>query len=203
MARLAAPAKHHLIKHSLRVFLQMDLDHSNLTLEVRRSPRAKYMRLTMHADGVLVVTAPMRAAQEAVQDFIAKNRAWVEKTFLYFLKHPRRVVPKSSRREYVAHKEKARALVHERIAHFNQHYGFTVGKVAVRMQKSRWGSCSRAGNLNFNYKLVFLPPQLVDYIVVHELCHLKEFNHSPRFWALVAEVLPNHRALRKELRTGL
>ena len=105
-----------------------------------------------------------------------------------------------SRREYLKYKEVARALVHERLAYFNQFYKFNFKRISIRNQKARWGSCSRQGNLNFNYKIVLLPPHLADYLVIHELCHLGEFNHSIRFWNLVAQTLPNHRALRVELK---
>jgi predicted metal-dependent hydrolase len=105
-----------------------------------------------------------------------------------------------NRRQYLAVKEDARRLVRERIAHFNGGYGFAVGKVFIKNHKSRWGSCSQKGNLNFNYKIALLPPELADYIVVHELCHLREFNHSPRFWRLVEEAIPDHLARRKALR---
>ena len=103
-------------------------------------------------------------------------------------------------KKYLAHKEAARRLVHAKIAQFNAHYGFTILRVAVRDQKSRWGSCSKKGNLNFNYRLALLPEPLVDYVIVHELCHLAEFNHSPQFWARVAEMIPDYRARRAELK---
>ncbi|HVY72714.1 MAG TPA: M48 family metallopeptidase [Candidatus Paceibacterota bacterium] len=105
-----------------------------------------------------------------------------------------------NRKNYLKHKELARVLVHARILYFNQFYNVPLRKIFIKNHKSRWGSCSEKGNLNFNYKLAFLPPHLVDYIVVHELCHLHHFNHSPSFWALVAQTLPNHKALRLELR---
>ena len=105
-----------------------------------------------------------------------------------------------NRRQYLALREDARSLVKERIAHFNAHYNHRVGKIFIKNHKSRWGSCSEKGNLNFNYKIALLPPRIVDYIVVHELCHLREFNHSPRFWALVAETIPDHAARRAQLR---
>ena len=101
---------------------------------------------------------------------------------------------------YKRSKEKTRALVHERLEYFNQFYNFTYNRVAIRDQRSRWGSCSQKGNLNFNYKILFLPPPLQDYIIVHELCHLKEFNHSRRFWALVEQTIPNRQELRQELK---
>lgn len=105
-----------------------------------------------------------------------------------------------NRRQYVKLQEETRRLVRERIAHFNAHYRVPVGKVFIKNHKSRWGSCSERGNLNFNYKLLLLPPEVADYIIVHELCHLREFNHSSQFWALVAQTLPHHQALRRTLR---
>jgi predicted metal-dependent hydrolase len=86
------------------------------------------------------------------------------------------------------------------LAHYGELHGIKVGKIAIRNQKSRWGSCSKKGNLNFNYKLVFLSPELRDYVIVHEICHIKEFNHGEGFWSLVAEAVPDHRELRKQLK---
>jgi predicted metal-dependent hydrolase len=105
-----------------------------------------------------------------------------------------------SRRDYLRYKEAARALVHARLAHWNASYKLPLKKVFIKNHKSRWGSCSERGNLNFSYRVLFLPPELCDYIIVHELSHLKHFNHSPAFWAHVSRALPNYLALRKELR---
>lgn len=105
-----------------------------------------------------------------------------------------------SRLQYLRHKEKTRRLVHSRLAFFNQHYGLAWRRVAIKDQRSRWGSCSVRANLNFNYRLIFLPLELVDYVVVHELCHLREMNHGPAFWALVAETVPDWKRLRRELK---
>lgn len=105
-----------------------------------------------------------------------------------------------SRKQYLEHKEAARTLIEERVRHFNFHYKLPVGKIAIRNQKSRWGSCSRKGNLNFNYKLLSLSPEERDYVIVHEICHIKEFNHGRGFWALVGETVPNYRELRKNLK---
>ena len=104
-------------------------------------------------------------------------------------------------KRYVAHKEAARALIHARLEALNAHYNFAYNRVAIRDQKSRWGSCSKKCNLNFNYRLIFLSPHLRDYVIVHELCHLQEFNHSPAFWRLLERAVPAYRACRKELRT--
>jgi predicted metal-dependent hydrolase len=98
------------------------------------------------------------------------------------------------------HQAAARLLIHERLAHFAPLCCVTYTRVAVRNQRRRWGSCSSLGNLNFNYRLIFLPRHLCDYVIVHELCHLKELNHGPNFWAEVAKVLPEYLALEAELR---
>ncbi len=103
------------------------------------------------------------------------------------------------RSHYLRHKEAARAVVHARIAHYVAQGESAPKAVRIRNVRSRWGSCSQKGNLNFHYKIAFLPPHLVDYVVVHELCHLREFNHSARFWALVAARLPDWKARKREL----
>ena len=103
--------------------------------------------------------------------------------------------------QYKKYKEQARVVIHARLSHFNAYYRLPLRKVFVKSLKSRWGSCSERGNLNFNYLLYFLPPEVQDYLVVHELCHLREFNHSPRFWALVEATIPEYRARRAQLRT--
>lgn len=112
----------------------------------------------------------------------------------------RRRRPPLAPARYLALKEHARTFVRDRIALLNAPYGFRFNRIAIRNTRSRWGSCSKKGNLNFNYKIVLLPERLADYIIVHELCHLQELNHSPRFWALVARTFPDYRSLRTELR---
>ena len=97
----------------------------------------------------------------------------------------------------------ARALerIRQRIGHYAPLIGVQPNRVTVRDQKSRWGSCSSRHNLNFNWKLIMAPPQVLDYVVIHELCHMKEFSHSPRFWALVERYMPDYGAWKKWLRT--
>lgn len=105
-----------------------------------------------------------------------------------------------SKKNFAEHKHRAEILVKERILHWNKLYHFSYNKITIRNQKSRWGSCSKKGSLNFNYRLVFLPGHLADYIIVHELCHLGEFNHSKAFWTLVGQAIPDYRKCRAELR---
>lgn len=101
---------------------------------------------------------------------------------------------------YQTHKEAARTLIHARLEYFNQWYGLSYKRVAIRDQKRCWGSCSSKGNLNFSYKLLFLPPCLRDYVVLHELCHLAVLNHSASFWTKVEEVMPDCRRRAQTLR---
>lgn len=98
------------------------------------------------------------------------------------------------------YRKKAEEVIRDRLEHFNAHYGFRFNRVAFRDQKSRWGSCSRLRNLNFNWRLIMAPIEVIDYVVVHELCHLAQMNHSPRFWALVERTMPNHKTHRRWLR---
>ena len=103
-------------------------------------------------------------------------------------------------KHYVQHKELARTFVCERVEVFAREHGFAYKRISIRNTRRSWGSCSELGNLNFNYKVIFLPEVLAEYIIVHELCHLWEFNHSARFWAHVEAILPDYRARRKLLR---
>lgn len=119
---------------------------------------------------------------------------------MWKLKKQRRRRASSVIKHYLAHKEAARELILARLAHYNQHYQLKWNRVAIRNQRRCWGSCSSQKNLNFSYKLLLLPPHLCDYIVVHELCHLKEMNHGPQFWALVAETVPEYKQRVAELK---
>jgi predicted metal-dependent hydrolase len=111
----------------------------------------------------------------------------------------RRASPKSQE-QFARFKEEARVLVHAQLKRFNEHYHYKLNKIFIKNSRSRWGSCSSKGNLNFNYRIVFLRPELQEYLVVHELCHLGAFNHSPAFWARVAETVPEYKKLRREIR---
>lgn len=112
-----------------------------------------------------------------------------------------RRVRTNSKGDFLTHKDMAYEIVRSRLEYFNQFYNFKYNKITIRNQISRWGSCSKKGNLNFNYRIALLKPELADYIVVHELCHLGEFNHSKNFWDLVEKTLPDWRKLRSELKS--
>jgi predicted metal-dependent hydrolase len=103
-------------------------------------------------------------------------------------------------KHYVVHREHTRELIHARLEHYNRHYALAWNRVAIRNQRRCWGSCTSLKNLNFSYKILFLPEHLQDYIVVHELCHLQELNHGKDFWALVAQQIPEYKSHIAELR---
>jgi len=116
---------------------------------------------------------------------------------------PRRTKRKSVSnvtKAYLRHKPLARKIIKERVDFYVTTHGFVYKRIAIRNQRRSWGSCSSLGNLNFSYKLLFLPPCLRDYIVVHELCHLRELNHSKNYWAEVASIMPDYQERIRELR---
>ena len=157
---------------------------------LRRSWRVRQLRIAVHHDGRVVVTVPVRVSAQAAGQFLREKAEWVKQKLEYFRK---------SSQDFQRNKELARQLVMERIKFFNRFYGFRFNQVRIRNQKTRWGSCSTLGNLNFNYKIVDLPKRMADYIIVHELCHLKQMNHSPKFWKLVAQTIPDYREIKKGL----
>jgi len=125
---------------------------------------------------------------------------------MYWFRRRRRRAS-SITQHYLVHRELARSVIHERLRLYNQHYKLSWNRVSIRNQRRCWGSCTSLKNLNFSYKLYFLPVELVDYIVVHELCHLSELNHGPQFWQLVAEQIPDYKdrivALRRIEQGGM
>jgi len=170
--------------------------------ELKQSSRSRRMRLAVYPGGRFVVSIPKRMDERHVEKFLLEKAEWIlGKIDAMKKKTPVEKKP-ISKLELKRLKVVALELVHRRLEYFNDYYKFTYHNVSIRNQKTRWGSCSRKGNLNFNVKIAMLPPHLADYIIVHELCHLKEMNHGSRFWKLVALTFPEHKELRKELRKG-
>ena len=175
----------------------------------KHSRRARQMRITVHpatrseggvnCDATVVLTAPHFVPLEKAEEFLRAKMDWVKEKARYWAEHP---ITKSRGpvRRYATYKEEARKLITERVNYLNAHHNFAFNRVAVRRGKTRWGSCSPKRNLNFNYKLLFLPPALRDYVITHELCHLRQMNHSKKFWALVGQTVPEYKHLRRELR---
>jgi len=180
----------------------------NPSISIKSTARSRHIRITVREDGSVLVTKPKWVSIKSAEAFVMERSEWIETTIANFgtkrkgpapTQLPR---PRKNSRAYKEARETARKLVTERLAYFNQFYGFTYGTISIRDQKTRWGSCSANGNLSFNYRLIYLPPELADYVVVHELCHTKEHNHSERFWKLVEQTVPAHKLFRKKLHTG-
>lgn len=157
----------------------------------------KYIRLRVRPDGTVQVIKPHHVSQIIVDRFVAQKSAWIAK---------QRAILQTLTRlpcqpgDYARLRPQALQLVSERVEHWNRQYGCRIGSISIRNQKSRWGSCSRAGNLAFNYRVVHLDPDLLDYIIVHELCHLLELNHSRQFWNRVAQTIPDYAQRRMSLK---
>lgn len=166
------------------------------TIEIKKSTRAKRLRITVRTDGSVLLTQPARMADSTALTFLRQKEDWIAKVVAYYKKADILPIPKPSKRDFDKYKREARLLVLEKIRtlgeYYRQSYGneFTIKKVSIKNQTSRWGSCSKNKNLNFSYRIIFLPEHLQDYLIVHELCHLKVFNHSRDFWALVREKIP-------------
>lgn len=116
----------------------------------------------------------------------------------YYLRRKPRRVPVTPEVEQM--RAQAKASLPPRLKELADEHGFTYNRVTIKNNISNWGSCSVRGNINLNLRLVTLPQTLQDYVMLHELCHLKEMNHGPKFHALLESLCPSHRALEKELR---
>ncbi|MDR3570804.1 MAG: SprT family zinc-dependent metalloprotease [Candidatus Pacebacteria bacterium] len=168
---------------------------------IRENRRARRINVTVRRDGSVLVTKPRRASMRDVETFIRQCEQWILRTQEKFSKFRRTTRVEPSKQQYEKYKQTALCLARQRIAYFNTFYRFPFSSITIRNQKSRWGSCSPKGVLSFNYRILFLPPHLADYLVVHELCHLQEMNHSSRFWELVARSIPDYLERPKELRS--
>jgi predicted metal-dependent hydrolase len=167
---------------------------------LKRSTRTRRLWLAVQRDGSVVVTAPHYATLGTIERFVRDKTAWIARTTARMAKYKDDVFLPRDRRSYLAHKERARAVILGLLAQYAPRYGLTHKRVFIKNLRRNWGSCSEAGNLNFNYKIALVPHGLAEYVVVHELCHLKHFDHSRAFWSLVAQEIPDHKQRRNALR---
>jgi len=179
---------------------KIKIDNKELNYNLKRSKRAKRVRIVVNCDASVTVVLPSMIGENFAEKFLREKSDWILKKIEYFKKNKNFSIKKFGKKDYLKNKEKARLMVREKVDYFNEFYDFKFNKIAIRNQKTRWGSCSKKGNLNFNYKLIYLSKKLVNYIIIHELCHLKELNHSEKFWKLVSELVPHYKEIRKELR---
>lgn len=161
--------------------------------KIIRSNR-KSLGLEIKPDGQVIVRAPVRISEREIQMFVKQHEDWLRK-HLEIVKQKqenRPEIEKLTMQEIRELADQALKVIPERVAYYAQKVGVSYGKITIRNQKSRWGSCSSKGNLNFNCLLMLTPPEVIDSVVVHELCHRKEMNHSDRFYAEVLRVFPDY-----------
>ena len=160
-----------------------------------RSPR-KTISIQLSPDGSLVVRAPNRMPKRDIEGFVESKRGWIEG---HLRKLPE-AQPKLTDAELRELARRAKEVLPEITAYYAPLVGVDYGRITIRAQRTRWGSCSAQGNLSFNCLLMLTPDDVMEYVVVHELCHRKEMNHSARFWAEVERVLPGYRESRRWLK---
>ncbi|MCH8741670.1 M48 family metallopeptidase [Patescibacteria group bacterium] len=167
-----------------------------------KSKRARRVRLVVHCDGSIIVTTPYDISENVAERFIKDKAKWIFTKLSFFKKYNGKLTSKNHT-DYLKYRDKVQRLAEDRVEYFNEIYNFKFNRINIRNQKTRWGSCSKKRNLSFNYKILFLPSHIFDYIITHELCHLKEFNHSRKFWNLVAETIPNCSEIKKDLKRNV
>ncbi len=168
-----------------------------MNYELIRS-RRKTLALQLKPDGTVLVRAPLLASRWRIESFLREHAEWVEKQRKKLAR--RGQTEKLSREELAELKKRARPVFLARTAYYAPLVGVGAERVTVRSQRTKWGSCSSRGGLNFNCLLLLAPEEVLDYVVVHELCHRLEMNHSPRFWEEVRRVLPDYERARRWLR---
>ena len=220
----------------------LDFDSRN-TYTVRRSSRARHLRITARHDTGIEVVVPKRMSLKHVEPFIRQHQPWIDQqiarlgldqpiilpdtihlqmtgehwqvnyetghTEHYRLKQRGNTITITGPdKELEACRDKLRQWLRKQakqelpvqLTELGQQTGLSYQRVSIRTQRTRWGSCSSAGNLNLNDRLILLPKDLADYVMVHELCHTRHLNHSARFWQLVQFHIPDYRQLEKQLK---
>ncbi len=166
-----------------------------LIYQIIRSSR-KTISLRITPAGEIEVRCPNRMRRSDIDAFVNSKRSWIE---AHMPQNPMELSP-FTEEEIAELAARAKQIIPQRVAHFAHQAGVTYGRITIRSQRTRWGSCSSRGNLNFNCLLMLVPEEVLDYVVVHELCHRKELNHSSRFWVEVERILPDYRIRRKWLK---
>ena len=168
-----------------------------ISYSIIRSSR-KTVSLEIRSDGTVLVRAPRRLSEKTIREFVQSKEGWLREKLKKYENRP--ALPAFTESQIETLKKQAKADITARVRRFAPLVGVSYGRITIRAQKTRWGSCSGEGNLNFNCLLVLTPPEIRDYVVIHELCHRKEMNHSARFWAEVAKICPDHRKRRQWLK---
>jgi hypothetical protein len=165
-----------------------------LDYTIKVSRRSKQVKLTITPNREIIVTIPPRVPQYIAKQFVESKRDWIREKLA--------TIPENiyTEQHYKEHRDRARIIITARVVYWSEVMGLSYNRLSIRHTTTRWGSCSSKRNLNFSYRLMFLESELMDYVVIHELAHLVEMNHSVRFWNIVARYCPDYKILRGLLR---
>lgn len=167
---------------------------------LKRRSGQRSIRVSVHPGGRVLVTAGLMMPIAFIEEFLNRKRAWIQQAVDTMGRWQPGLLARQDAHDYRENKDRALKMITERVEYFNHMYGYPIAAITVKNMRRQWGSCSRTRRLNFNYKLIYLPQTLADYVIVHEIAHLAVFNHSPRFWQEVARTIPDWRKRRVELR---
>ena len=173
----------------------------NKKYTIIKSFRKSYS-ITVERDGTVTIRAPFFMSERKIREIFEERKEWIEKAQKRIANRTERLnslTPITSD-EIDSLKAGAKPIIEEKVRLFADKIGVKYGKITIRNQKTRYGSCTAKGNLNFNCLIMLMPEKIIDYVIVHELCHIKEMNHSRRFWNEVESILPDYKERRKWLK---
>ena len=179
---------------------QINLNGKNLEFTIKKNRLSRRVRILIHGNGRVVVSAPRFISQKYIKKFLTDKSEWITDTLAKCRPTDQKKIP--ALLDFAQNKKLAAKIVRQTIEKFRALYEFHPKKIFIRNQSTRWGSCSGRGNLSFNFRLVYLPEPLADYLIFHELCHLAEMNHSSRFWHTLEAHHPGSVEYRRRLRTA-
>ena len=173
----------------------------NKKYTIIKSFRKSYS-ITVERDGTVTIRAPFFMSEKKINKIIDERKKWIERAQKKIANRAEKLnslTPITSD-EIDSLKAGAKPIIEEKVRLFADKIGVKYGKITIRNQKTRYGSCTAKGNLNFNCLIMLMPEEIIDYVIVHELCHIKEMNHSRRFWNEVESILPDYKERRKWLK---
>lgn len=176
------------------------MEDKKIKYVLKRNALSKSVRLSVRTDGKIIVTAPRWVSLRVIGKFVDSKEEWIRNSLKKVKDTENTTKPGGSRLEFIKYQKRAKQLAVRKVKEINKFYNFDYNKITIRFTSTRWGSCSSKKNLNFNYRIIFLPDNLADYLVAHELCHLQEMNHSAKFWQLVEKIIPDYKERRQELK---
>ena len=170
------------------------MEEKEITYTLRRSNR-RTIQVEITQEAEIVVRAPRQMSDQDIEEFLNERRAWIKKHLQEVKKRLADQPPVEKLTERELHKlgHQALGVIPKKVAQYAREMGVGYGQITIRNQKTRWGSCSAKGNLNFNCLLMLAPEEVLNYVIIHELAHRREMNHSRAFWNIVSEQMPDYK----------